>query len=207
MKRQLDRSSPTLESLARRLGATVKKPIAFAPETGRFYTAEDYAREQAVVDERHLRWLLDLGQRETEAAGPQDMDAMLPSFVGLYAETEPDASAKELQKLAREVVGNIRSFVVQHAAWEIPAGSARRVLEWFGDHWAVSFKTPDWRAAFHLRAFDLVTFYAEEIRECRGKDCGRLFITPDNRQIFCSARCARRAAYENFVLRGKKESG
>jgi hypothetical protein len=201
------RASNTLRQLARQMGVNVRDPVGYDPQSAKFYTAQDYAAEQEAIDQAHLIWLLDLGQRAAEPLKPDDLQVMLPSFVGLYADREPDGSADSLRKLAGETVGAVRRLVHDGKPWELPTGNIRRVLERIGSHTLAVFRTADWLTAFRLRASDLVAAHSEQIREC--KDCGRVFFSTDKRQLHCSNQCARRLAHKEYVKRteASKQSG
>jgi hypothetical protein len=205
-KRRLAKGSPTLTELARRLGVKVENPVGFDPQTGRFYTAQDRARERSAIDAAHLSWLLDLGQREDSSLIPTD-EAMLPSFLWPYATTEPKPASDQMHKLASETVADIRRWLIEHTPLELALPNVRCLVEWTGPHTIASFRTPDWEAAFQLSALQLVAEQGERVRSCKCDDCGRLFVAADKRQVFCSRGCSQRTQFERYVEKqgGKDE--
>lgn len=192
--------SPALTRHARRLRSNIKKPVAFNPQTGRFYTAEEYASEKATIDQDHLRWLLDLGQREDDSFKPAD-EVMLSSFVGLYGATP---EAKTPPDMLRKLAAEVRVKMIEKGTWEFQLQDTERVVQWSGAYAIGHFKTSDWQTAFRLRAAELVTEYAEQVRKCARAECGRLFVAV-KRQAYCSTRCSQSARFARYWKRLPKK--
>jgi hypothetical protein len=182
------------------MGAKVKDPVTYDPQTGRFASAEDYARERRDFDRAHLRWLLDLGQREDDSLLAGD-DVMFAFFVGPHIEIEKTPSPATLLRTAKETVASIRRSVLEHTSWEFQVPAMSNAVEWFGFIPISWPKTADWLAAFRLRAVALLIEHYERIRECGRNDCKRLFLAVNNRKEFCSKKCSDKEQFERYVKR------
>jgi hypothetical protein len=189
--------SKTLAELAHRLGVKVENPIAFDPQSGRFYTAEDYARDKNLVDESHLFWLLNFAQRGDDSFTPND-ELMLNTFAGLYTLSSPEDSPEALRKLAVETVADIRRFVVEHIPWELQIPNARCTLRWEGPYATAGFTVANWGDAFRLRAHELLDKYVEHVGRCKRVGCERLFLGADKRQEYCSRKCSLQVGFQNY---------
>ena len=118
--------SKTLAELARRLGIKVENPIAFDPQSGRFYTAEDYARDKNLVDESHLFWLLDFAQRGDDSFTPND-ELMLNTFAGLDTSALPRIRPKRFAnlQLKRSLTFGVLSLSASPGNFRFPTFGAR----------------------------------------------------------------------------------
>ena len=200
--------SKTLAELARRLGIKVENPIAFDPQSGRFYTAEDYARDKNLVDESHLFWLLDFAQRGDDSFTPND-ELMLNTFAGLDTSALPEDSPEALRKLAVETVADIRRFVVERIPWELQIPDVRCTLRWEGPYATAGFTVTNWKDAFRLRAHELLEKCVEHVGRCKRAECGRLFLGADKRQEYCSRKCSLQVGFQNYKnnQRDQREKG
>ena len=191
--------SKTLAELAKRLGSDVKDPIGYDPQTGRFYNAEDYAREKVLRDEAGLIWLLNFGQEASVRLTPID-EALFQTFVGMYTDPIPsEVQADELHKIAADTVADLRRFVIERTAWKLQLPRMSRVVTWVGSYPIPAYRTDDWKTAFRLRATELVCECGDRIRKCKRTDCNRLFFAGDKRQVFCSRQCSQKTQFENYV--------
>jgi hypothetical protein len=184
--------SRTLKKFARQLGAKVKNPVGYDPQSRRFVSGEDYARDRAAIDEAHLKWLLELGQRDSDSLTPID-EVMFSSFVGPYTATELKASPGVLRKLATDVC----RLANERSGWKFSVNNTQRLVEWSGPYAFTSFETTDWQTAFGLRAADLLAEYAAQVHKCERVECRRLFVAV-RRQTYCSPHCSQRARFMKY---------
>ena len=184
--------SRTLKKFARQLGAKVKNPVGYDLQSRRFFSGEDYALRRAAIDEAHLKWLLELGQRDSDSLTPID-EVMFSSFVGPYTATELKPSPGAVRKLATDVCG----LTNERSAWEFSVNNTQRVVEWSGPYAFASFKTANLQTAFRLRAADLLAEYAAQVHKCERVECGRLFVAV-RRQTYCSPQCSQRARFMKY---------
>lgn len=196
--KEKQRRSKTLAALAKQLGAEVEDPVGFDPQSQRFYTLEDYAREKAAIEEAHLIWLLNFGQQDRPVVTPTDR-LIFESFVSMYAASEFESSVEAIHKLANETVADVRRFIVEHAPWELPLPGMKRIVEWAGPYRISAFRTDDRQTAFRFHATELLCEHGDRIRTCKRDDCKRLFLAADKRQIFCSRPCSQKAQFEKYV--------
>jgi hypothetical protein len=166
------------------------------------WTAEEVEWLARHQDNLRFGWLLDSIQADPAAKldpkkEADDFDWFVSGFPQSSPITEEKPPRGALRKLLREVAPGATAFLVSRQPWEVALkGRASRRLEWVGSMAIAGYKT-DWRSAFLLRAMDLLTLGAEQVRKCGAEGCGRLFFAV-KRQAFCSKRCSLRERQHRF---------
>ncbi len=159
---------------------------------------------------RHrLNWLLDFAARAKELAGLRGQElARLKLAVESFPMSaitdndRPAPSASAIAKLASTVGSGIRALF-RSEPWQLRIGVTTFYLDLKSRRPTRRFVTSQ-ADGFLLEAQELIAAGAQWLRECRRRECRRVFVA-NRRQVFCTPRCAQDERTERFLARRTRE--